>query len=368
MSSPPTRLVSLDAMRGAIIALMVLVNTAGGLPQAYEPLKHAEWHGWTLTDVVFPSFVWIVGLSLTLSLGKRLASGATPGSLVGTILKRGLIIYLLGVLLYLTPHFDFATARLLGVLQRIAICYVAASLIYLWTGVRGQVIWIIGLCGVYWILMMTMPVPGYPPGQLDEPGNFAHYVDSIVLGPHNYASTGTWDPEGIVSTLPAIASALLGVLAARLLKSTASLAERTTWLFLIGNALIVAALVCEHWLPINKKLWTTSFTLLVAGIDFALFAGALWVIDGQGYKRFARPFVILGMNAIAVYLASEFGEIFLSEIWKIGGVPARTWIYENLYASWLGPLDASLLYALSYVALMLGIAGVLYRKNWFLKV
>ena len=141
------RLVSLDAFRGMTIALMILVNTAGGFPGSYWPLQHAEWNGWTPTDMVFPSFVWIVGLSLTLSLGKRLNAGASPGSLVPAILRRALILYLLGVFLYLFPAFDFSTARLLGVLQRIAICYAAASLIYLYTGIRGQVVWIVALLG-----------------------------------------------------------------------------------------------------------------------------------------------------------------------------------------------------------------------------
>lgn len=354
------RLVSLDIFRGATIALMILVNTAGGFSSSYAPLHHAEWNGWTPTDVVFPSFVWIVGLTLTLSLGKRLNAGANRTSLIPAILRRALTLYLLGVFLYLFPRFDFSTARLLGVLQRIAICYAAASLIYLYTGIRGQIVWTVGLLATYTVLMLTVPVPGYGAGRLDVDGNLAHYVDQLVLGRHNYAETKTWDPEGIVSTLPAIASALLGVAAAHILRMKRTLSERTTWLFLIGNVLIAAALAFSPIMPINKKLWTTSFTLFMAGLDFVIFAGLLWIVDGQKWRRWAAPFVILGMNSIVVYMLSELGETFLH--------PVRDSIYQNWYASWLNPANAALCYSLTYVALMFVFACFMYRRNWFVRV
>jgi predicted acyltransferase len=346
------RLLSLDAFRGLTIALMVLVNTAGGLPSAYGPLGHAQWDGWTLTDTVFPSFVWIVGLSLTLS--RKCTAGA--------VLRRGLIIYLLGLFLYMFPKFDLQTARLLGVLQRIAICYVAASFIYMKTAWRGQVAWIIGLMAAYWMLMTMVPVPGYGPGRLDVEGNLAHYVDRVVLGSHNYAHTKTWDPEGIVSTLPAVATALFGVLAANLLRLKRTLAERTAWMYLAGVSLIALGLICDQWLPINKKLWTDSFALFMAGLDFVVFGSILWLVDGVGIRGWARPFVILGRNAIAVYMASEPGETILAEL----GV--RDAVYRNVFAAVLDPKNASLGYALSYVFLMFLIAWVLHRKGMFIRV
>jgi predicted acyltransferase len=361
------RIVSLDVFRGVTIALMILVNTAGGFSGSYAPLLHADWNGWTPTDVVFPSFVWIVGLSLTLSLGRRLSKGASRGSLVRSVLRRAIILYLLGVFLYLFPKFDFATARLLGVLQRIAICYAAASLIYLYTGVRAQIVWLVALLATYTLLMLATPVPGYGAGRLDVEGNLAHYIDRLVLGSHNYAHTKTWDPEGIVSTLPAIATAIFGILAAHILRLKRILAERTTWLFLIGNALIAAGLMFSPLMPINKKLWSTSFTLFMAGLDYALFAGLLWVIDGQRARRWAAPFVILGMNSIVVYMLSELGEI-LSFTLQVGGLSLREWVYRHFYSSWLQPANASLLYSLSYVGLMFGVAYVMYRRNWFVRV
>lgn len=365
------RLVSLDVFRGATIALMVLVNTAGDYRHVYPPLEHAEWHGWTITDVVFPSFLWIVGLSLTLSLAKRITAGTPRRKLFAQVARRAAILYALGLLIYAFPTFDVHTFRILGVLQRIAICYFIASAIYLTSRLRAQIAWIIGLLAVYWAAMMLIPAPGIGAGHLEMNNNLANYVDRIVLGRHNYAGTKTWDPEGIISTLPAIATTLLGVMAGYITRSKRPLAVRTTWLFLIGNALIVFGLICDHWLPINKKLWTTSFCIFMAGLDFALFAAFAWIVDGQGYRRVVKPFVILGMNAITIYMCSEMLDEILSAIrWGAGAgtMSLRRWIYETIFAPLASPVNASLLYAMAYVALMFGIAYSMYRRGWFVKV
>jgi predicted acyltransferase len=366
------RLISLDAFRGAVMALMVLVNTPGNGSTTYRPLEHAEWNGWTPTDVVFPSFLWIVGVAMTLSLGRRVEAGDPRGRLMMTVLRRGVILFLLGMSLYAYPQFNLGTQRILGVLQRIAICYVIAAAIYLWSGVRGQVLWTLGLLTGYWMLMTLVPVPGYGSGNLTVEGNLAHYVDSIVLGTHNYLSTKTWDPEGVVSTIPAVATALLGILAGQILRLRKPLSEKTTWLFLLGNLLIAAGLICDIWLPINKKLWTTSFSLFMAGLDCVIFAGFLWVIDGMGWKRLTRPFVILGMNAIVVYLASEFLEEIMDAIkWTTASgttINLHHWIYQNVFAPIASPYNASLLFAICYVLLMYLIAYAMYRRGWFVRI
>ena len=367
----PERLISLDAFRGATMALMVLVNTAGDGRYVYPPLEHAEWNGWTITDVVFPSFLWIVGVSLTLSLGKRMAAGASRGHLFAQVLRRAAILYCLGLFLYGFPFFNLHTLRFLGVLQRIAICYAGAAAIYLTTRLRGQILWILGLLTAYWMLMTLVPVPGYGPGDLRPDHNFSNYIDLIVLGPHNYAGTKTWDPEGIISTLPALATALFGVLAGRLLSLKRDLAENTTWLFFAGNLLIAAGLICNIWLPINKKLWTDSFSIFMAGLDCVMFAISIWLVDRLGHKRAVRPFVIMGMNAIAVYMASELLDVILNVIrWGPGPVQMslRVWIYQTLFAPLASPINASLLYAIAYVLLIYAIAYGMYRKKWFLKV
>ncbi len=214
----------------------------------------------------------------------------------------------------------------------------------------------------YWALMMLAPVPGYGAGRLDVEGNFAHYIDKMVLGTHNYNQTKTWDPEGIVSTLPSIATALLGILAGHLLRAQRPLTERLRWMAIAGIALLAAGQVANIWLPINKKLWTSSFTLFMAGLDFVLLAGFTWLIDVRGYQRAVKPLVIMGMNAIAVYLASEFGDELL------GFFHLRDPLYKACFG-WLTPVEvASLAYAVAYTAAMYALAHWMYRRNWFLKV
>jgi predicted acyltransferase len=354
------RLVSLDAFRGAVMAFMIMVNNNGSGRDAYAQLRHADWHGWTLTDTVFPSFVWIVGVAITLSLGKRLADGVPRSRLLLTALRRAAILFVLGMAVYAFPHFHPSTQRILGVLQRIAICYLAASAIYLWCGVRGQIASLAGLLAAYWLVMTLATVPGFGRGRFDVEGNFAHYVDRLVLGTHNYAHTHDWDPEGIVSTLPAIATALFGLLAGRVLQLRRSLAERTTWMFMTGALLVAAAWALSFWMPINKKLWTDAFCLFMAGLDFTVCAVFVWVIDGLGWKRPFQPAVIMGMNAIAIYLASEFG----AEL--IEGAQQR--IYRTVFVPLASPANASLLYSLAFTALMYLIAYVMYRQRWFIRV
>ncbi|HEY6990548.1 MAG TPA: DUF5009 domain-containing protein [Bryobacteraceae bacterium] len=358
-----SRLVALDAFRGATMALMVLVNNAGDGNNTYGPLQHSAWNGWTVTDVVFPTFLWIVGVAIALSIGRRLECGVARTQLMGQVLRRAVVLYALGLLVYLFPRFDFSTMRVLGVLQRIAICYLIVSAIYLWTTTaRARILWIVSLLAGYWLLMKVVPAPGYEAGRLDVAGNLAHYVDRIVLGRHNYASTKTWDPEGIVSTLPAIATTLFGVLAGQLLRWKKSLMERTTVLFLIGNTLLAAGLICDRWLPINKKLWTSSFAIFMAGLAFVLLAMFLYLVDHLGYQRLVQPFVILGMNAITIYMLSELLAISLDRL------RLHDWIYHHWFTVLASPRNASLLWAIAFTLLMYIAAYILYRKKWFLRV
>jgi predicted acyltransferase len=366
-----SRLVSLDAFRGATIALMVLVNNAGSGRDSYPQLEHAAWHGWTITDTVFPSFLWIVGVAITLSLGKRLAGVTSKSRLMAQVARRAAVLFVFGLAVYAFPNFNLGTQRILGVLQRIAICYLIALAIYLFSGVRGQILWIVGLFAAYWMMMTLIPVPGYGPGRLDVEGNLAHYVDRLVLGAHNYAYTRTWDPEGVVSTLPAIATALFGVLAGQILRLRRGLAERTTWLFVAGSLLLAAGLICTAWLPINKKLWTDSFALFMAGLDFTVFAIFAWFIDGLGWRKPARPMVIFGMNAIALYMISEGLAELLGAV-RVNGAGGETSLQAYIYRAWFAPLasppNASLLYSLAFVAVIYAAAYGLYRRGWFLRV
>jgi predicted acyltransferase len=357
----PARLVSLDAFRGLTMLFMVLVNDGGG-PVSYPPLEHSAWNGWTLTDTVFPSFLWIAGVAITLALGRRLAAGEARGQLLKIVFRRAVIIYVLGLLVYAFPHFSLSHQRLLGVLQRIAICYLAASIIYLYCGVRAQIIWIVSLFAAYWAMMAFIDVPGYGAGNLSVEGNFAHYVDRIVLGMHNYASTKTWDPEGIVSTLPAIGTALLGVMAGHILRLPIPLGLRRNRLLIAGAFLIALGLIWSLKLPINKKLWTDSFATFMAGLDFAVLAFFVWLVDERGVRKWVKPLTITGVNAIAVYLASEF----LAEFLDATGLHRR--LYGRFFEPIASPMNASLLWALSFTLLMYLWGWFLYKRRWFLRV
>lgn len=356
------RLVSLDVFRGATMAFMILVNNAGDGRHVYWPLEHSAWNGWTPTDVVFPSFLWIVGVAMTLSLGRRLERGEARGALFRQAARRAAILFLLGMAVYAYPRFELGTQRIMGVLQRIAICYLVTAAIYLTTKLRGQIAWALGLMAVYWGLMAWAPVPGYGAGHLDVERNFAHYVDRVVLGAHNYHSTKTWDPEGIVSTLPAIATCLLGLLAGHVVGLRRTIGERCARLAVIGAALAAAGMVLNIWLPINKKLWTDSFTLWMGGLDFLMLAGLLWVVDAKGWRGWTKPFTVMGMNAIVIYMASEWGDELLSALhW-------RGWIYAHVFAPLADPYTASMLYGLAFTGVLWLAAWGLYRRGWFVRV
>ena len=355
-----SRLASLDAFRGLTMILMVLVNSAGS-DAVYTQFEHTAWHGLTLADVIFPSFVWIVGITTTLSLRSRVRT-VPRNILVKQVFWRAAKMYILGVCLYAAPRFSWTSQRLTGVLQRIAICYLVGSLLYLFTTRRTQIFWIIGLLAGYWAIMTLIPAPGFARGDLSVEGNLAHYVDRIVLGTHNYVQTKTWDPEGILSTIPAIASMLLGMMAGYELQRETTLAARLKRMAVAGLVLLVAGLVVSHWFPINKKLWTTSFVLVVAGIDCLLLPVFTWLIDIKGRERLLKPLVIMGMNAITIYLLSEFLDLALS----VSNLKPR--IFQICFQPLATPPMASFFYAAAYTLLMYGAAYLLYRKRIFLRI
>lgn len=355
MTAPPVRLLSLDAFRGITIALMVLVNTPGDGDHVYSQLRHVRWHGWTITDLVFPSFVWIVGVALALTLPGKLAKGQTRSQLVRVALRRSAILFGLGVLLYAIPSFDPATFRILGVLQRIAICYFASVLAFLYLPWRGIAALAAGLLLGYWALLWLVPAPGFAVGNLTLEGNLAHYVDRVVLGAHNYSHTKTWDPEGVLSTIPAIGTCLLGIIAQALLRRPRELAA-------LGAGLLATGLVWNTVFPINKMIWTSSYVCFAAGIDALLLAMLVWLIDQQGHAKPFTPFLILGSNAIAIYLSSEFLDVFLHVLdWKDP-------IYTAVFAPLASPINASLLYAVAYVLVNFAFAWFLWSRRWFLRI
>ena len=374
----PGRLMSLDVFRGATMAAMLLVNNPGDWDHLYSQLDHAAWNGWTFTDLIFPFFLWIVGVAVPLSMGRRLEEGEPRSKALGRLARRSAILIGLGLALNGFPHYDFATLRLPGVLQRIGVCYFLAGLIFLYADVRGQIAAIICLLTGYWLLMAFAPVPGWGHGLLDEHGNFAEFVDSRVLGHHMWKETKTYDPEGVISTIPAIATVLFGILAGHLLRSRQSPAEKTSWLFVGGNVLLLAGLIMNCWLPINKKLWTSTYAVFMAGMAANVFAVCHWLVDVKGCKTWAKPFAVYGMNAITVFvLTGLLGRIStIVPAGEMDGTPIvlKKWLFEHLKAAFehvAGPLatpkNSSLLYALFYVALMYGVASFMYRRKWFVR-
>jgi len=348
---------------------MILVNSPGSWQFIYPPLGHAEWHGWTPADLVFPFFVFIVGVSISFALSRKKDEGVGKVDLHLKIFRRSVLIFALGMLLRLFPHFDFAGVRIPGVLQRIALCYLFAALLYLHVGVRDRLAVGLLILAGYWAVMKLVPVPGYGAGVLDYNGNLAGYIDMKLLAGHLYEPT--FDPEGILSTFPAIATAVLGTLAGDWLRMKRGAATKTAGLSAAGVALTALGLFLHPYFPINKKLWTSTFVLFTAGAALLLLAMCYFLIDWLGRKRWATPFFIFGTNAIAAYAGSILMVKLLALV-KVstGGepIPPLVWVYEYLFVPWAGKLNGSLAYAVCYVLLWLALMTLLYRKNILIKI
>jgi predicted acyltransferase len=360
MPTPAGRLAALDIFRGATIASMILVNNAGG-DVSYAPLEHSAWHGWTFTDTVFPFFLWIVGVAITLSTAKRLERGESRGDLMRHALRRAVIIFALGFFLSAVPNFPWATIRIPGVLQRIAVCYLLAFLIFLWTSWRGQLVAVVGLNVVYWLLMAFYPVPGCGAGSYEIGCNFARFVDGQFLTGHMYSHTKYYDPEGIVSTLPAITTVLFGILAGHLLRHVQDPKDRLFRFGAFGIFLFCLGSILDLWQPINKQLWTTSYTALMAGLAMIWFAIWYAIADMAGWRSWLKPFEIFGSNAILLYVLSGLIARFMSRT----GFGGQT--YHWLVSTGLAPINASLAYAIGNVLVCYLAAWALWRRNWFLK-
>jgi len=366
----PTRLVSLDAFRGVTIAGMLLVNNPGSWSAIHPPLAHAAWHGWTPTDLIFPFFLFIVGVAITFSFASRTERGDNRGALMRNAMRRAAILFGLGLLLHGFPNYlDLSTLRIPGVLQRIALAYLAASAIVLYLGQRGRVIATAALLLGYWAVMTLVPVPGGSAGVLEPGQDIGAWIDRAVFGTdHLWRSARTWDPEGLLSTLPAIATVLLGVFAGSWLRSDRDPAHRAVGLFRAGNAGIVLGLMWHPLFPINNNLWTSSYTVFTAGMACHFLAVCYWFIDVKGYRRWAQPFVIFGVNAIAAFFLSGLFARLLGMIPAPGGTTLKGFIYNTIFTPLLSPPNASLAFAIAFVLLWLGIMTVFYRRRIFIKV
>jgi len=361
------RLVSLDVFRGITIAGMVLVNNPGSWEHIYWPLEHAAWSGWTPTDLVFPFFLFIVGVSITLALGKRLERGGSHRDVYLKIIKRTLIIFAIGLFLNGFPYFSLAELRIPGVLQRIAVCYFFASIIFLNTKLRTQIAIIIGLLLGYWLLVKFVPAPGYAAGDLTKEGSLPSYVDRVVFGKHVWAQAKVYDPEGLLSTIPAIATTLIGVLTGHWLRTEKTRYEKAAGMFVVGAICVALGWAWNAFFPINKALWTSSYVLFTGGLALQFLAFCYWLIDIKGYRRWAKPFEVFGLNAIALYVVADLIAVSLGLI-KVGEGSLGGWIYDRVFASWASPVNASLAFAICFVLVCLVLMWILYRRRIFLKV
>ncbi|MGD9562578.1 MAG: acyltransferase family protein [Pyrinomonadaceae bacterium] len=445
------RLISLDVFRGMTIAGMVLVNNPGTWSTIYGPLKHAEWHGITPTDYIFPFFLFIVGVAIPIALAKRIEAGVTRG-VYSKIVTRSFLIFALGVLISAIPFFNFAetqipfplkiliflsysaalflylwdkpiaalivagatavvvsgfwlagyvivpynvaTMRIPGVLQRIAVCYLIVSIIYLHTNWKQQTVVGIALLLVYWLLMTVVPVPGCEVWSVDDKAcNLAAWLDRTVLTEaHIWRSAKVFDPEGILSTIPAIVTTISGVLTGTWLMSgpraiaaglpdgdekmpaaTAGGTERRALgLFFAGTVLLAVGWSWSLVFPLNKSLWTSSYVVYTSGLALLTLGFCYYVIDIKGYKRWAKPFIIFGVNALALFVFSGLMARLMSMIRFAGpegkAISLQQWIFSNFYLSWLSPINASLAYAISFILFWLFLMWLLYRRRIYIKV
>ncbi len=373
----PARMTSIDAFRGMTILGMILVNNPGDWNTVYWPLLHAEWHGWTPTDLVFPFFLFIVGVAIVLALGWRLEAGFDKKEIVVKTVKRAAIIFALGLFLSGFPFGIFGprsferlleTWRVPGVLQRIAVCYLIVSLMFLYCRERALKVWTVLCLFGYWALMTLVPVPGQGAPNIDEKGShLAGWLDRVVFGDHLWISAKVYDPEGLLSTIPSLATTLFGVFTGLLLASKLEPLEKAARLLVRGALLVAAGYVWSWFFPLNKAIWTSSYAVFTAGQAMCGLALCYWFFDIHGHRTYAKPFVIYGLNSITVFVGSGLLAKTLADV-KIGGSSLHSIIYENLFTSWLPPYVASLGYALVWIGGWFVVLWWMYRRGWFLKV
>ena len=374
------RLLSLDVFRGFTVAAMILVNNPGDWGNIYAPLKHAAWHGCTPTDLIFPFFLFIVGVSISYALGTKKDVSADHAKLVLTALKRSLILFGLGLFLSLFPKVftepleAFSTVRIPGVLQRIAVVFFICAVIFIKTNKKTQAAIMAGLLVGYWVMMTFIPVPGVGYANLEPETNLGAWLDrSILTEAHLWKSSRTWDPEGILSTLPAIATGLFGVLVGTWLKrKDREDSLKVSWMFTIGILAVIGGLIWDLFFPINKALWTSSYVLYAGGLATIALALCYWLIDVQGYRKGTKAFVVYGVNAITVFFLSGLIPRILNMI-RVNmpdgsEAGAQVWLYRTFFTPYFSPVNASLAWAVTFILFWLLILWTMYKKNIIIKV
>jgi predicted acyltransferase len=359
-----------DVFRGIAVAGMLLVDYPGDEAAAYWPIRHAQWNGWTAADLIFPSFVFLIGISVVMSFSTRFKRGETRQQIALHAAKRSVILFALGVFLNGAPEFHLANWRIEGVVQRIAICYLLASVLFLWTDTRGLIIAaVICLLG-YWALMRLVPVPGLGlPGRdipvLAPDQNLVDWIDRALFNGRLYNTTR--DPEGVLSTIPAIATAIAGVLTGQWLRSERSARAKAVGMVAAGAAGLAVGLIWDRWFPINKNVWTSSFVVFTAGFALIFLALLYWIIEIRGCRgRCTVPFLVFGMNAIIAFCFDEllWAPLYYGHAKATDGkmIPWQQYLNGQLLKI-ASPANASLIFAFGTVLSVWVLLWLLYRKR-----
>lgn len=365
------RLLSLDVFRGACVVLMLLVNNPGDWRTYYAPLQHAAWHGFHLADLVFPGFMFIMGVAVVFGLEAVKSQPALHGRALRRVGRRVLVLVVLGLLIGLVPYFYFTSFRIPGVLQRLALVYGIGAVLFLKTTWRQQAALTAFLLVFYNVLLQVVPVPDYGPANLEPATNLGAWLDRAVFGAtHLMNDQQGWDAESLLGLLPSVATGMLGLLAGQWLRQPLPGAVKTTWLFVFSAGALLAGLIWNAWFPINKALWTSSFVLYSGGLSGAGLAGLYFLLDVQGWRsRWLWLLQAAGSNALLVFFAPEVLERLLTRLrlHHPGGAPfyARDWLYAHWRPFFASPYHASLGWALLYTVLWLGVLAVLYRRRVF---
>ena len=364
------RLLSLDIFRGCIIVAMLLVNNPGENGTSYRMLTHAAWNGYTFADVIAPGFLWVIGISMVFALRRRLIRGEKKYRIFINIIRRSVVIYFLGMAINLLLVYDqeniWSTLNYSGVLQRIAAAYLISGTIYLVAGLKGQIIWILTGCTLYWFLINTISVPGFGNGDLNLEGNVAFYLDNLILGDHSEPG------HSIMSLLTSTATISIGVLTGAVLNTKLDERKKCWLLLAISLSLLLTGEVLGLWIPINRRLWTPSFTLLTAGLNTMAFTAIFWLVEVKEYKAWGKFFVIFGLNPIIIFVLSEALRIMAG---KKGIVTSNGhwislwhWVYQAIFLNIASPMNASLMFAVTYVLIFSLLAFVMKQRGWIVKV
>ena len=368
MTGESARLDSLDVFRGLAIAAMILVSTPGTWTAVYTPLDHAIWNGWTMTDLVFPFLLFAMGAAVPFALARR---RGTPRQVGRHVVRRALVLFALGLVLNAVeaaPPLQWATFRIPGVLQRIAIVFLAVAWLTERGSLRVQIAAVVAALAGYWAALALIPIPGIGAGVLTPEGNLASYIDRALLGRH---LLNRWsDPEGLLSTVPAIATAMAGVFAGDWLKERRQ-PHHSAGLFIAGVLAMAAGLAWGRVFPINKNLWTSSFALFSAGLAAQALALCHWLVDVRGWHGWSRPLAAFGRNPLAAYFLSVGFDSLLTRVRLTDG-SLKGLLYRSAFVPWLRPCcgteAASLGYAIAYVVLWGAILGEMYRRRVFIRI